>query len=398
MKSTAAACVALGLIALLHHELVNAQARGESVVNMQERLDIEPAHEATVPDLDAWLRRLVGRFNIISPLTREITARMDCTSIGSGPGVQCVSRSVGRQVNRDTPGPAFVLYGVDPDLPGIRTLRVSGLSIADYVEGGKLRGDKVTFASACPLPPNVPSSSSRKSPTPYSCWHQTIIEAPPDSDSVVFKFTTQMGMIMASPERGSNGGTSQPFDRTRTVSASGRYEWQRLADDDPSEPVLTLESQELEALEQYGKAEIPELVGHLVDQAGRLAPEQRADLESKLAAYEASTSQRVVVVTTNKLNGQSIEAFARRAVTAWQLGSEERSDFVLIAIAPNDGAARIESGAAMRTCLPDDTAQQILVEAMVPDFQYQRYAEGLAKGVARVMAACRELQPEAAEQ
>jgi uncharacterized membrane protein YgcG len=162
--------------------------------------------------------------------------------------------------------------------------------------------------------------------------------------------------------------------------------------------VLTLESQELESLEQYGKAEIPELVGHLADQAGRLAQKQRADLESQLAAYESDTSQRIVVVTAGKLNGQSIDAFATRAVTTWQLGNEEHTRYVLIAIAPNDGAARIEPGAAMRACMPDDTARQILEEAMVPDFQYQRYAEGIQKGVARVMAACRELQAEPAEQ
>ena len=114
--------------------------------------------------------------------------------------------------------------------------------------------------------------------------------------------------------------------------------------------MLTLESKELEALEQYGKAGIPDLVGHLADQADRLAPEQRADLESRLAAYEASTSQRIVVVTVNKLNGQSIEAFSRRAATTWQLGSEARTDYILVAIAPNEGAVRIEPGAAMRAC------------------------------------------------
>lgn len=394
----AATGVVLGVVAGMHAGGVNAQAKGPSVQDIEARmnLDPEPTHETRKSDLDAWLRRLVGRFVVVQggiPVTR-----VDCTSVGSGPGVRCVSLAVGPRVNRDTPGPAFTLYGIDPDLPGIRTLNVSGLSIADHDEAGKLRGNKVIFASACPLPPHVPPQGPRKPPTPFSCWHQTTIFAPPDGDSVLFRVSTQIGIILPPPDRPPGGGKSPSYNRTQTINSGGGYEWLRLADDEVSEPVLQLESVELDSLEQYRKADVPELVGHVADQAGSLAPAQRAELEAQLAAYEARTSQRIIVVTVGKLGALSIEAFAQQAARGWQLGSEERSDYILVAVAPNDGRARIEPGADLLDCVPDDVAQQILEEDMIPEFRYQRTGEGIRKGVASLMAACGDLQIESAEQ
>jgi hypothetical protein len=394
----AAACVALGVIAGMHASGVHAQARGASVQDIEARMDLdpEPTHETRMSDLDTWLRRLVGRFVVMDDGTP--VTRMDCTSVGSGPGVRCVSRAVGPRVNRDTPGPAFTLYGIDPDLPGIRILKVSGLSIADHDEAGKLRGNKVIFASACPLPPHVPPQGPRKPPTPFSCWHQTTIFAPPDGGSVLFRVNTQIGIILPPPDRPPGGGTSPSYNRTQTFSGGGGYEWLRLADDEVSEPVLQLESMELDSLEQYRKAEVPELAGHVVDQAGSLAPAQLAELEAQLAAYETRTSHRIIVVTVGKLGALSIEAFSSQAAAIWQLGSEERSDYILVAVAPNDGSARIEPGADMLDCVPDDMAEQILEEVMIPEFRYQRTGEGIRKGVASLMAACRDLPAAKVEQ
>jgi len=383
MKCVVAACVALGLVAGVHPCNVNAQARGESAQNIQARMEADPEVAFTTKrsDLDAWMPRLLGRFQ--SPDGRT---RIDCTAVGSGPGVECVSLIVKPSASMvDVPdAPEFLLYGLDPDLPGVRRLRVSGLSIADHDEVGQLRGNTLTFQSTCPLPVNRPPPGREKPPTPIRCEHQIRIFAPPDNDTLLFSNRTDLTVIV----RG----------RTATFTSYAYAEWQRLADDVASDPVLQLESVELESLEQYGKAGIPELVGHLADQAGKFVPEQRAALESQLAAYETSTSQRIIVATVGKLNGLPIEAFSGQAATAWQLGNEARTNYILVVVAPNDGAARIEPGAAMRACVPDATAQQILEEAMIPEFRYQRFAEGIQKGVASLMNACRDLQVGTVEQ
>lgn len=358
---------------------VNAQARGESVQSIQARMAVDPEVEFATKrsDLDAWMPRLLGRYQ--SPDGRT---RIDCTSVGSGPGVECVSHIIRPPATMvDVPdAPDFLLYGVDPDLPGVRRLRVSGQSIADHDEVGRLGSNTVTFQSTCPLPVNRPPTGPTRPPTPIRCEHQIRIFAPPDSDTLLFSNRTDLTVILPPPTR----------NPIRTFTTHSYSEWQRLADDETSAPVLQLDSVELQSLEQYGKAEIPELVGHVADQAGSLAPEQRAVLESQLAAYEASTSQRIIVATVARLNGLSIEAFLRQAAVTWQLGSEARTAFILVAVAPNDGAARIEAGEAMLACVPDTTAQQILEEAMVPDFTYRRFGEGISMGVAALMAACRE--------
>jgi hypothetical protein len=302
--------------------------------------------------------------------------------------VRCVSRYVGSWVGPDTPGPAFTLYGIDLDLPGIRTLKVSGLSIADHDEAGRLKGNTVTFQAECPLPVHVPGQRA----TPVRCVHQNRIFAPPDSNSVLFSVRTDMTMIVPPPPRNGGGGASQSYERIKTFTANQDSEWQRLAEDDTSEPVLQLQAVALGSLEQYGRAELPELVGHIADQAGSLAPAQRENLEAKLVAYETRTSNRIFVVTVKSLANQSIEAFVRQAAQTWQLGGEDRSDYMLVAVAPNDGTARIGSGADMRACVPDDTAQQILQDVMIPEFTYQRFGDGIKKGVAQLINACRDMQ------
>jgi uncharacterized protein len=90
----------------------------------------------------------------------------------------------------------------------------------------------------------------------------------------------------------------------------------------------------------------------MADQAGVLTAAQRADLESNFSAYEANTSQRIIVATVGKLNGMAIEAFASRAALVWQLGNEAQSNYILVILAPNDGRARIEPGASFHQGWP----------------------------------------------
>jgi hypothetical protein len=124
-----------------------AQARGPSVKTLSSDTGLnEVEHTGKLAALDVWLRRLTGRFRIVGAGRTLGTA--DCTNIGRGAGVHCVTGTYQADlVVRNNPfiGPSMTLYGLDPDGPGIRYLRVNNQS---HAEGdlGKLSGNTVTFS------------------------------------------------------------------------------------------------------------------------------------------------------------------------------------------------------------------------------------------------------------
>ncbi len=80
----------------------------------------------------------------------------------------------------------------------------------------------------------------------------------------------------------------------------------------------------------------PELTGRVVDGAGILSPQARADLEAKLAALEAKTSDQLVVATVPSLQGTSVEDFANRLFREWKLGQAKTNNGVLLLVAPSE--------------------------------------------------------------
>lgn len=172
---------------------VNAQARGQLTPGPQR--STEPAggyaaREAKLAELDAWLRRLVGKFRYEGEIqisafacdnrgpceipgfncvfsmcfaVRTFQGAGDCMSIGAGPGVHCVINVpwpesiqvphpfTAQLLNLRWRGrllaPAMIQYGMDTDSLGIRYLLVDSKSIAESALG-VLRGDTVTFTTA----------------------------------------------------------------------------------------------------------------------------------------------------------------------------------------------------------------------------------------------------------
>ena len=135
------------VVALLAAAEGGAQARGPSIVGIQERATERALLERTpevraqrAAEMDEWLRRLHGRFSIEGPGKRL----EDCIGVGSGPGVQCV-RSPAHVPNRSgVSAPSMIMYGFDPNESGIRYLLVNARSIAES-DLGKLSGDSVSF-------------------------------------------------------------------------------------------------------------------------------------------------------------------------------------------------------------------------------------------------------------
>ncbi len=133
-------------------------------------------------------------------------------------------------------------------------------------------------------------------------------------------------------------------------------------------------------------ADVPYLTGRVVDNAEILAPATRERLAATLAAHEQATTNQVVVLTVQSLDGESIEGFATRVFDAWQLGQKGKDNGVLVIVAPQDRRMRIEVGYGLEGTLTDAIAARIIRDRMTGLFKAGRYDDGVAAGVDAIVA------------
>jgi uncharacterized protein len=135
--------------------------------------------------------------------------------------------------------------------------------------------------------------------------------------------------------------------------------------------------------------ELPAHVGKVNDFAEVLDASQRATLETELADLERATSAEVAVVTMDTLGGRTVEDYATDLFNTWGIGKKDRDNGVLILVAVQDRAMRIEVGYGLEGILPDGLAGAVIRETFLPRFRNDDYRTGLLEGTARVIAIVR---------
>ena len=118
----------------------------------------------------------------------------------------------------------------------------------------------------------------------------------------------------------------------------------------------------------------PKLVN---DYAGVLNGEQIDYLESKLKAYNDSTSTQVAIVIENSLEGDDIFDYCQRLATEWGIGVKDRNNGVLIYVAISDRKMRIHVGYGMEATITDALTKRIISQVMKPEFKQGNYYAGL---------------------
>jgi len=128
-------------------------------------------------------------------------------------------------------------------------------------------------------------------------------------------------------------------------------------------------------------------VGRVVDQADLLAPSTEQGLTAQLAAHEDATSNQVAVLTLPSLQGRPIEEVSLQVARTWQLGQEEFDNGVLLLIAREDRAMRIEVGYGLEGALPDVVASRIIRYELRPAFRAGDFDGGVEAGVTAILGA-----------
>lgn len=140
------------------------------------------------------------------------------------------------------------------------------------------------------------------------------------------------------------------------------------------------------ALAQSGP-NFPNLTGRVVDQAELLSASDEQTLSEQLAEHEAQTSNQIIVVTVNSLEGYADAEYAQKLGTKWGIGTAEKNNGVVLLVAPNERKVRIEVGYGLEGALPDAIAGQIIRRNILPQFKEQDFSGGIKSGVNSILQA-----------
>lgn len=127
--------------------------------------------------------------------------------------------------------------------------------------------------------------------------------------------------------------------------------------------------------------QIPELQSWVTDLSGTLGVDQRQALEQRLQGLEQRSKAQVAVLLVPELEDETVEQLAVRAFAQWRLGRQGQDDGVLLVVAKQSHALRIEVGYGLEGRITDVQAKHIIDERIAPAFRQGDYYTGVLHGI-----------------
>ena len=136
------------------------------------------------------------------------------------------------------------------------------------------------------------------------------------------------------------------------------------------------------------------------DFADLLTPDEERQLESKLVAYDDSTSNQIVIVTVKTMHGYEADQFATEIGHYWGVGGQSKYDngvVVLVSDGTEEGGKRrffIATGYGLEGALPAITTNAIAEEFLVPHLKDNQFFDAFDETTTNIMkAAAGEYKP-----
>jgi uncharacterized protein len=126
-----------------------------------------------------------------------------------------------------------------------------------------------------------------------------------------------------------------------------------------------------------GIVPIPRLEARVTDLTGTLTRDQQAQLENQLVSLERDKGAQIAVLLLPTTLPETIEQFGIRLAEAWKIGRKGADDGVIVIVAKNDRAVRIEVGYGLEGAIPDAVAKRIIEERITPRFREGDFFGGL---------------------
>jgi uncharacterized protein len=131
---------------------------------------------------------------------------------------------------------------------------------------------------------------------------------------------------------------------------------------------------------------LPTLSAPVNDFAHVIDADSAAELDRRIRALDRTTHDAVVVATVDTFApAASIEEYAARLYQAAGIGDRTKDNGVLVVVAVNDHAVRIEVGYGLEEFITDGFAGETIRQTLLPAFRQQQYGPGLLAGTTRII-------------
>ena len=130
----------------------------------------------------------------------------------------------------------------------------------------------------------------------------------------------------------------------------------------------------------------PKLEGRVIDQVNLLSAPVKKDINKILENHEKETSNQIVVVILDTLNGYPIEDYSYQLGRFWGIGQKDKNNGVLLVIAMQEKKIRIEVGYGLEGALTDKISHEIINYTIKPNFKANQYELGILKAVNEIIA------------
>ena len=121
------------------------------------------------------------------------------------------------------------------------------------------------------------------------------------------------------------------------------------------------------------------------DLAGLFTSAQVDDMERRLVALDDSTSNQIVVLTVNSLEGYEPAEYAVKVGLDWGVGSKDFNNGIVLLVKPrtedSDGRVSIQVGYGLEGAIPDAYCRRIIENDMIPYFRNGDYYGGVSQAV-----------------
>lgn len=137
----------------------------------------------------------------------------------------------------------------------------------------------------------------------------------------------------------------------------------------------------------FSQINIPILKNYANDFTNTLSKDELYSIETKLKAFDDSTSNQIVFLMISTLNGYSLESFTYETASKNKIGTKENNNGVLFFVAKDDRKMRIEVGYGLEAVLPDALASSILRNEVRPFFRNGEFYSGIISGINAIIKA-----------
>ncbi|HEX6789898.1 MAG TPA: TPM domain-containing protein [Candidatus Krumholzibacteria bacterium] len=126
----------------------------------------------------------------------------------------------------------------------------------------------------------------------------------------------------------------------------------------------------------------------LYDEPGLLSGDERAAIEDSLMKFDKQGIE-IGVAIFSTIHGDPIEDVSIALAEKWRPGREDRDNGLLLVVALEERAMRIEVGYGLEGVVPDAIAGRIIQYDMTPAFREGRFGDGITKAISNLARAAR---------